>query len=245
MAQGHQDSAHLLPEGCNLLLTIVRASLLQIAHGNVVFVAEVLAHLIADADQFVPDFLQTRLVVLIKPGVCLDSGGTHGAVGMLKVFLHAVEIQCLAVEGNFSSRHDLLIFVGQAALLLTQGNVGFAVQLLLQIHRDKVLLAELQLDVRAEGTGGNGITEFYLRTAERGQRILQILDFRFIEFIAGVQGVADVRDTILRGQLTAFAVNLEHQRSQHVIALCVRNRSFPLGEFCAACLQVGTLVLQR
>ena len=91
---------------------------------------------------------------------------------MLKILLQAIEVQRLAVERNFRCGHDLLILVGQTALLLAQRNIGLAVQLLLQIHGDEILLAELLLDIRAEGAGRNGFAEFDLRAAERGQRVL-------------------------------------------------------------------------
>ncbi len=171
-AQGHEERAHLLPEGRDLLFTVVRASLLQIAHGNVVLVAEIFAHLVADADELAPDLLQTGLVVLVEFGVRLDGGGTHRAVGMLKVFLDAVEVQGLAVKGDLGGGHDLLVFVGQAALLLAQGDVGLAEQLLLQVHGDKILLAELPLDVRPEGAGRDGLAEGHLVAADGGQRVL-------------------------------------------------------------------------
>ena len=88
---------------------------------------------------------------------------------MLEVFLDAVKVQSLAVEGNLGGGHDLLIFVGQAALLLTQRDVGFTEQLLLQVHGDKVLLAEFPLDVRTEGAGRNGFAECHLVAAEGGR----------------------------------------------------------------------------
>ena len=131
LAQRHEERAHLLPEGRDFLFAVVRASLLQIAHGNVVFIAQIFAHLVADADEFAPDLLQTRLVVLVELGVRLDGGGTHPAVGMLEVFLHAVKVQILAVKRNLCRGHDFLIFIGQAALLLAQRNVGLAIQLFL------------------------------------------------------------------------------------------------------------------
>ena len=172
LAQRHEERAHLLPEGRDFLFAVVRASLLQIAHGNVVLVAQVPAHLVADADKLAPDLLQTRLVVLVELGVRLDGGGTHRAVGMLEILLDAVEVQGLAVEGNLGGGHDLLIFVGQAAFLLTQRDVGFTEQLLLQVHGDKVLLAEFPLDVRPEGAGRDGFAERHLTAAERGQCVL-------------------------------------------------------------------------
>ena len=91
---------------------------------------------------------------------------------MLEVFLDAIKIQSLAVEGDLGGGHDLLIFVGQAALLLTQRDVGFAEQLLLQVHGDKVLLAKFLLDVRTEGAGRDCFAERHLIAAERGQCVL-------------------------------------------------------------------------
>ena len=91
---------------------------------------------------------------------------------MLKILLQAIEVQRLAVKGNLGRGHDLLIFVGQAALLLAERDVGLAEQLFLQVHGDEILLAELLLDIRAEGAGRNGFAEFDLRAAERGQRVL-------------------------------------------------------------------------
>ena len=65
-AQRHKKFAHLLAERGDFLFAVVRASLLEIADGNVILVAEVSAHLIAYADKLAPDFLQTRLVALVK-----------------------------------------------------------------------------------------------------------------------------------------------------------------------------------
>ena len=113
LAQRHEEGAHLLAERCDLLFAVIRAALLEIADGDVVLIAEVLAHLVADADQLVPDLLQTRLVVLVEFGVGPDGSGAHGTVGVLEILLHAVEVQGLAVEGNFRSRHNLLIFVAR------------------------------------------------------------------------------------------------------------------------------------
>ena len=244
LAQRHEEGAHLLAEGCDLLFAVVRAALLEIADGDVVLIAEVLAHLVADADQLVPDLLQTRLVVLVEFGVGPDGSGAHGAVGVLKILLHAVEVQRLAVEGNFRSRHNLLIFVGQAALLLAQRDVGLAEQLLLQIHGDKILLAEFLLNVRAERAGRDGLAQRDLLAAEGRQRVVKIGDLRFIEFITGVQRMADVRDGILRGQLAVFAVHLKKQRAQSLVALRVFDRSFPILELCAVCIQIGALIFQ-
>ena len=244
LAQRHEERAHLLPEGCDLFFAVVRAPLLQIAHGNVVLVAQVPAHLVADADEFAPDLLQTRLVVLVELGVRLDGGGTHPAVGMLEILLDAVEVQGLAVKGNFGGGHDLLVLVGQAALLLTQRDVGFTEQLLLQVHGDKVLLAEFPLDVCPEGAGRNGFAECHLVAAEGGQRVLQIIDLRLIKFIPRVQRVADVCDGILGEQLAALVVDLKNQAAQGFVVLRLPDCGFPLGEFCPARLQIGALVFQ-
>ena len=176
-------------------------------------------------------------------GITGDSGdewenmagrGAHRAVGMLEIFLQAVEVQRLAVERNFDGRHDLLVLVGQAALLLAERDVGLAEQLFLQVHGDEILLAELPLNVRAEGAGRDGLAERDLRAAERGERVLEIRDLRFVKFVARVERMADVCDGILRGQLAAFAVDLKHQRAQRGIAFRVLHRVLPRGELCAA-----------
>ena len=152
--------------------------------------------------------------------------------------------QVLAVERNFRRGHDLLIFVGQPAFLLAQRNVGLTEQLFLQIHGNKILLAELLLDIRAEGAGGNRLAERDLCAAERGQRVLQILNFRFIKLVARVERMPDVRDGILCEQLAGFAVDLKHQRAQRGVVLCMLDGSFPLGKLCAARFQIRTFVFQ-
>ena len=164
---------------------------------------------------------------------------------MLKVFLQAVEVQRLAVEGDLRRGHDLLIFVGQAALLLKQGDIFLAKQLLLQIHGDEILPAKLLLDIGTEGAGRDGLAERHLRAAEGGQGVLQIMDLRFIEFIAGVQRVADVCDGILREQRAAFPVDLKDQRPQRIMALRLLGCSLPFRKLCPAGLQIGPLILQR
>ena len=163
---------------------------------------------------------------------------------MLKILLQAIEVQRLAVERNFRCGHDLLILVGQTALLLAQRNIGLAVQLLLQIHGDEILLAELLLDIRAEGAGRNGFAEFDLRAAERGQRVLQIGDLRLIKFVARVECMPDVCDGILREQLAGPAVDLKHQRAQRGVALRVYSRVFPFGKLGAPRFQIGALVFK-
>ena len=50
LAQGDKERAHLLAEGRDLLFAVIRAALLQIADGDVVLIAEVFAHLVADFD---------------------------------------------------------------------------------------------------------------------------------------------------------------------------------------------------
>ena len=217
LAQRDKEHAHLLAEGRDLLFAVVRAALLEIADGDVVLIAEVLAHLVTDADQLVPD---------------------------LKILLHAVEVQGLAVEGDLRRGHDLLILVGQAALLLAQRDVGLAEQLLLQIHGDKILLAEFLLNIRAERAGRDGLAQRDLLAAEGRQRVVKIGDLRFIEFITGVQRMADVRDGILREQLAVLAVDLQHQRTQCVIAFRLLSRSLPFSELCTVCLQIGALIFQ-
>ena len=244
-AQGDKERAHLLTEGRDLLLAVIRAALLEIADGDVVLVAEVFAHLVADFNQLVPDLLQPRLVAFIEFGIRLDGSGAHRAAWMLEVFLQAVEVQRLAVELDLGRGHDLLILVGQTALLLAQRNVFLAVQLLLQIHGDEILPAEFPLDIRAEGAGRDGLAERDLRAAERGQRVLQVLDLLLIKFVARVERVADVRNGILREQLAGLAVDLEHQRAQRVIALRLLGRRLPLGELCTPRFQIGAFVLQR
>ncbi|CDC60767.1 unknown [Clostridium sp. CAG:448] len=243
-AQRHQKFAHLLAEGRNLLFTVIGAPLLQIAHGDVVFVAEILAHLIADADQLIPDLLQTRLVVLVEFCVCLYRGGAYRAVGMLEILLQAVEIERLAVKGNLGSRHDLLILVGQAAFLLAQGNVRFAVQLFLQIHGDKILLAELPLNVRAEGAGGNGFAERNLCAAKRGQGVLQIADLRLVKRIARVKRVADLRNGILREKLAVHAVHLKKQPAQRLVVFRPLDSVLPCGKLRPPRLQIRAFVRQ-
>lgn len=164
---------------------------------------------------------------------------------MLKIFLNAVEIQRLSVKRDLRRGHDLLVFVGQAAFLLTQRDVGLTEQLFLQVHGDKILLAELLLDVRAEGTGRDGLAERDLVAAECGQRVLQICDLRLIKLVARVERMPDVRDRILCGQLAALTVDLQHQRAQRGVALRVRNGVLPLGKLCAVRFQIGAFVFQR
>jgi len=106
------------------------------------------------------------------------------------------------------------------------------------------LLAEFPLDVRPEGAGRNGFTECHLVAAEGGQRVLQIIDLRLIEFVPGVQSVADVRDGILGEQFAALVVDLKNQAAQGFVALRLPDCGFPLGEFCPTRLQIGALVLQ-
>ena len=243
-AQRHQDGAHLLAEGRHLLFAIVRAALLQIAHGDVVLVAQIFAHLVADADQLVPYLLQPRLVALVELGVRLDGGGAHGPVGMLEVFLHAVEVQGLAVKGDLRRGHDLLVLVGQAALLLAQRDVGLAEQLLLQVDGHEILLAELLLDVGAEGAGGDGLAERHLSRAQSGQGVLQVGDLRLVKFIPGVQRMADVRYGVHGEQPAVLPVDLKEQAAQGLIALRLLDGSLPLGQSLAARLQIGALVLQ-
>ena len=245
LAQRHQEGAHLLPEGGDLLFAVVGAALLQVADRDVILIAEISAHLVADVDQLVPDLLETRLVLLVEFGVGTDGGGTHRTVGMLEILLHTVKVQGLAVEGDLGGGHDLLIFVGQAAFLLAQRDVGLAEQLLLQIDRDKVLLAEFPLDLRAEAAGGDGFVERDLLAAEGGQRVLQIVDLGLVEFVTGIQRVADVCDGILGGKFAALPVHLENQRAQCLIAFGLLYRLFPADELCTVRLQVGAFVLQR
>ncbi len=243
-AQGHKEGAHLLAEGSDLFFAVIRAPLLQIAHGDIVLIAEIFAHLIADADQFIPDLLQARLVILIKFRIRLDGGSAHGPVGMLKVFLHAVEVQRLAVEGDLRRGHDLLILIGQAALLLAQRDIFFTEQLFLQIHGNEILPAKFFFDLRTEGAGRDGLAEGDLRAAGRGQRVLQIMDLRFVKRIAGVQRVANVCDGILREKRTVFPVHFKDQCPQRFIALRLPDRSLPFRKLCAVRLQVGALVFQ-
>ena len=131
LAQRNKNGAYLLAERRDLFFAVIRASLLQITDRNVIFVAKIFAHLVADTNQLIPNLFQTRLIVLIKFGVCLDGSGAHRAVRVFKVFLHAVKVQLLAVKRNLCRGHDFLIFIGQAALLLAQRNVGLAIQLFL------------------------------------------------------------------------------------------------------------------
>ena len=163
---------------------------------------------------------------------------------MLKILLQAIEVQRLAVERNFRCGHDLLILVGQTALLLAQRDVFLAVQLLLQIHGDEILLAVFLLDVRPVGAGGDGLAERDLRAAERGQRVLQIGDLRLIKFVARVERVPDVRNGILRGQLARLAVDLKHQRAQRAIALRMLDRILPPGKLLPPRLQIRPLIFQ-
>ena len=131
LAQRNKNGAYLLAERRDLFFAVIRASLLQITDRNVIFVAKIFAHLVADTNQLIPNLFQTRLIVLIKFGVCLDGSGAYRAVRVFKVFLHAVKVQILAVKRNLCRGHDFLIFIGQAALLLAQRNVGLAIQLFL------------------------------------------------------------------------------------------------------------------
>ena len=244
-AQRHQEFAHLLAEGCDLFFAVVGASLLKVADGDIVLIAEVFTHLVADADKLAPDLLQTRLVRFIEFRVCLDGSSTDRTVGMLEILLHAVEVQGLAVEVDLGGSHDLLILIGQACLLLAQRNVRLAEQLFLQIHGDKKLLAELALDVGTVRAFGDSLAECDLCAAERGHRVLKIIDLRLVKFVAGVQCVTDVRDRILREQLAVHAVHLKKQTAQRGITLCVLDGILPCGKLRTARLKIGTLVLER
>ena len=106
------------------------------------------------------------------------------------------------------------------------------------------MLAELLLDIRAEGAGRNGFAEFDLRAAERGQRVLQIGDLRLIKFVARVERMPDVCDGILREQLAGLAVDLKHQRAQRGVARRVYSRVFPFGKLGAPRFQIGALVFE-
>ena len=156
---------------------------------------------------------------------------------MLEVFLQAVEVQRLAVKRDLGRGHDLLILVGQTALLLAKRDVFLAVQLLLQIHGDEILLAVFLLDVRPVGAGGDGLAERDLRAAERGQRVLQIGDLRLIKFVARVERMPDVRNGILRGQLARLA-------AQRAIALRMLDRILPPGKLLPPRLQIRPLIFQ-
>ena len=245
LAQRHKEGAHLLPEGGDFFFTVVGAALLQITDRNVILITEISAHFVADTDQLVPDLLQTRLILLIEFGVGTDSGGTHRTVMVLKILLHAVKVQGLAVEGDLGCGHDLLVFVGQTTFLLAQRNIGLAEQLLLQVDRDKILLAEFPFDVRTEAAGSDGFIERHLLAAERGQRILQIVDLGFVKFVTGIQRVTNVCDGILGGKLAALPVHLENQRAQRLIAFCLLYCPFPPDELFTVRLQIGAFVLQR
>ena len=74
---------------------------------------------------------------------------------------------------------------------------------------------------------------------------MQIVDLGLVEFVTGIQRVADVCDGILGGKFAALPVHLENQRAQRLIAFGLLYRLFPADELCTVRLQVGAFVLQR
>ena len=226
-AQRHQHRAYLLAESGNLFFTVVRASLLQIADRDVILIAEILTNLIADPDQLVPNFLQARLIVLIELGIRPDRRAAHLAVGILKILLHAVEVQDLAVKGNLRRGHDFLVFVGQAALALAQGDILLAEELLLQVDAHKKLLAELLFQFRAETAACDGFVEGDIRLLQQGAGFVEIFHFFFVEFVAGVERVADIGKRALGVQLAVCPIPLQKDRAKLLIASGVLNRGFP------------------
>ena len=90
--QRYEFRTHLLAERCHLFFPIIRASLLHVPHRNKVGIAEVLPHLIADGNEFLPDLLQPLLIAVVKIRICPHCCTPHFSVLVLKIFLHAVQV---------------------------------------------------------------------------------------------------------------------------------------------------------
>ena len=96
-AQRNDLFPHLTAEIRHLLHTVVRSALLQVAHRDIVFKAQIYTHLIAQGDELLPDLFHTGLVLLIEFRIGLPGGFPQGAVIIAEKLLDAEQVQHLAV----------------------------------------------------------------------------------------------------------------------------------------------------
>ena len=150
--QRYEFRTHLLAERCHLFFPIIRASLLHVPHRNKVGIAEVLPHLIADGNEFLPDLLQPLLIAVVKIRICPHSRTPYFSVLMFKILLYPIEIKRLPFKFDRRRCHDLLIFVCQLRLLLHQRNICLTEGLPVQFLLCKILFPVLFLDVIAKRT---------------------------------------------------------------------------------------------
>ena len=68
---------------------------------------------------------------------------------MFKIFLNAIQVQCLSIKGNLRCRHQLFILAAQLRLLLHQRDIRLAKRLFLKLFSRKKLLSVLILKLRA------------------------------------------------------------------------------------------------
>ncbi len=123
LADWHNHCAHLFAERLDFLLAVIRAPLLHVAYRYIIFVPEIASHLVSDANQLIPDFLQARLMLVIKFRIGACRRFAHLSVLMLKVLLHAVQVQCFPIKSNLRSRHNFLVLIRKLCLLLHQRNI--------------------------------------------------------------------------------------------------------------------------
>ena len=241
-AKRHQLLAHLLAEGGDLLLTVVRAALLHIGQRDEVLIAEVAPHLVAHGDQLVPDCLHARLVGLVEVGIGLPRAAARFAVVVLEMLLDAVEVAGLAVKFNAARGHELLVFHDQLVFALGKGNVLLAEALLLQLDLREELAAEFLLQLLAEGRVEQRLVAGNAVLLQLGQRVVQIFQLFFIEFVCRVERVADKGDGALLVKGHGRPVDLEQDAAHLGIILRVFHLLRPCLIAPLGLLHVGALI---
>ena len=116
------------------------------------------------------------------------------AVGILEIFLDAVQVDGLAVELDLAGSHDLLIFIAELSFFLHQRDVLLAEAFLGQVRLNEILFSESLFNVRPEGAGLYCIIKSDVRGLQGRQHIVQILVFFLVKLIGGIDGMADHDD---------------------------------------------------
>ena len=236
--QRHDAFHDLVAVAPGVFLVPVGAAHAGVGDGDKVLIAKLLPYAVAHLDQLV-----IQLVQLLLPGCYpAPAGGVgraaHPAVGGLHIGDESGEVVLLAVKLDLGGSHQLLILAGQLVffhqVFHDLGLEYLALHLVFFQQMGAVLLGDVIL-IRALQHDARGLGADLLKT---GQLLIKGVVLLVVELILGVDGVADMRQRPLGGQVTDLVI----QRLHGVKQLLRAARLFHPAEQCFALIKQGVEV---
>ena len=180
-----------LAELLDIVLVVGDAVHPVVAELEVVLVAELFAHLIAELYKLVIIFVELFLVLLVPGALGLPGGEAHGVVRVALLRGHAGEGHGLAHEGDLGGGEKLLVGHREVVLLLHLPDDLRREGLEVHLRRLEDNRPELRLEFRTEFRVYERDREFVELLLESRAGLVPVGRLRVVEFVPGVDRVAD------------------------------------------------------